>query len=204
LSNPGATPKRRIPGVGWERRGDPQDQSLSAWLRRLKGLVGRPMRLEAVDGHVRLVVVERRRGTRNPHAASLQEGLSELGTRLLAQDPEEAAHTMRHLVFVYDELARKGWAGVEKQSSRVLGKALMQAKMLFDAEPSPVLGPVLDRLRASAAAARAREERSAAVRAAQPDEAIQVREVSYEEFRETEMGWVGTLPCGLEPDASSK
>jgi hypothetical protein len=190
--------------VGWDRRADPDDQSVAGWLRRLKGLVGRKMRLATVDGHVRLVVVERRRRARSGDEPSLQEGVCELGERLLAQDPEEAAHTMRHLVFVYDELGRKGWAGVDKQASRVLGKALMQAKMLFDAEPSPVLGPVLDRLRASAAAARTREERSAAMRAAQSDNSMQVREVSYEEFRETEMGWVGTLPCGLEPDASSK
>jgi len=201
LPNAHATSKRRIPGVGWERRGDPHDHSLSAWLRRLKGLVGRPMRLETGEGHVRVVVVERRRGVRIGHAASLEEGLSELGTRLLAQDPEETAHTMRHLVFVYDELSRKGWAGVEKQSSRVLGKALMQAKMLIDADESAALALLMERLRACAAAALRREDPSATAHRPRQDDSMLVSEVSYEEFRETEMSWVGTLPCGLEPEA---
>ena len=85
------------------------------------------------------MLVERRRS----HAADLSSSLSELraqlNTRLLSHAQAQAQYAMRHLVFVLRELARAGWTGVGALPKHVQEKALFQAEMLANEEPSPLL-----------------------------------------------------------------
>ncbi len=167
-------------------------------LRWLRGLLSRPLALERRGLQWHVVLGERRRKPGVERAPTLAEVNEELHGRLLAQDVEHAARVMRHLVFVHDELCRRGWRGVETLPAKVLGKALVQVQMLAQDGSSPVMAHIVERLQQIHVGAQAREERRA--RAQTDGGRVEVREVSAEEFAETERSWLGTMsPAAVPP-----
>jgi hypothetical protein len=174
-----------------ERRG-----TAGGSLQKMRGLLARPLAVERRAGQLQVVLVERRAAA--PTAQALREALRE---RLPAQRHRDAARVMRHLVAVHDALGRKGWASVEALPARVLGKALMQAEMLADAEASPVLDLIVQRLRVCQLAAEAREQRLASAQDTEP--AVLITEASHEEFEAMARSWVGELPRPPRPSGGA-
>lgn len=173
----------------------------SAPLRRLKGLLVRPIALERRDGKMQLVLKERRRA--QPAAdegdvATPSQLCSELSARLLAHETEQTVKTMRHLMFVHDVLQSKGWLGVAAMSARVLTEALDQLEALVADEPSQPMDQLLARLRPLQRAAELRDERDARYGtdfAVGSD--LVVSESDFTEFETVERDWTETVPAGL-------
>jgi hypothetical protein len=163
-------------------------------LRRLKALLSRPRRIERHGHRLQLVLVERRRPAPERHALSLAALRADLRERLLAYRHDHAAHVMRHLAFVHDELGRSGWPGVAALPIRVISKALVQLDMLVSRQGSARLSLLAERLRTLHDAAERRGRRT--VRPAMPDLApnLEVSEATHEEFEEMQRSWVGTMP----------
>jgi hypothetical protein len=178
-----------------ERRSAPGAKGLGAALRRVKGVLARPVRLQLRGGQLHVVLVDRRSAASADVPLAVAQLRAELGERLLAQPPE-AAQVMRHLVLVHDELGRKGWAGVEALPLALIGKALVQAEMLAGREPSAALGALVERLRALKVAAEIRAERRMRL-CAEAGAAVEVSEASRDEFEATERAWTGTVPAAL-------
>jgi hypothetical protein len=177
-----------------ERRSPRGRPGSLSWMR---GLLGRPLALERRDGKLHMTLLDRRRSPAEIEAQALEQLRHEVQTRLLAHEVDHAARVMRHLVFVHDELGRKGWAGVAEMSSDVLGKALVQVDMLGSDERSGLLREMADRLRLLKVAAEVREERRPPQAQAPADGVVEISETTHEAFQETERSWVGTLPPGL-------
>ncbi len=217
-----STPRRRKrPAV--ERRADP---ATAGSLHQLKGLLARPIGLEQRAGRWHVVLVERRVTPEVAAPPTLTQQRTELRARLMAHRIDHAELVMRHLVFVHDELGKRGWPGVEALPAALLGKALVQAKLLVSDDPSPAMVSLIDRLRLVRAGAELREERAATreresqwqAAAAQPIPEPQdkaparrheaapgpdtvVSEATHEEFEEVERSWVEAPPPGaVEPD----
>ncbi len=190
-----------------ERRAPRGKPGSLSWIR---GLMGRPLALERRDGKLHMTLVERRRSAAELEAQALEQLRHELQTRLVAHDVGHAARVMRHLVFVHDELGRKGWAGVAQMSSQVLGKALVQVEMLGSAERSRPLRQMADKLRLLKVAAEVRQEQQERdpQQAPQPQAPaageVEVSESTHEAFEASERSWVGTLPPGLTRDDSRR
>lgn len=176
---------------GVERRG-PLGSTGS--LRWLKGLLGRPVALQRRNGKLHMVLVDRRRPAEAQRVQAMEKLRDELRTRLLGHEHAHAAQAMRHLVFVHDELGRRGWAGVEAMPPRVLRKALVQAQMLHDHEASTPLARMIDRMRVLLVAAELREERRERTAREVAGEQLEVSETTHEEFEAMERSWVGTVP----------
>jgi hypothetical protein len=217
-----AKPRRhKQPAV--DRRADPATASS---LHQLKGLLARPIGLERRAGRWHVVLVERRVKAAADLPATPSQMRSELRARLLAHRIDHAAEVMRHLVFVHDEMGKRGWPGVEALPAPLLGKALVQAKMLASEDPSPALSTFIDRLRLVRAGAELREERAATrAREAQASAAMPlvplgaeahdgpssrpgqppagpdtvVSEATQEEFEEVERSWVEEPRAGAAP-----
>jgi hypothetical protein len=170
-------------------------------LRWLRGLLSRPLVLERRGLQWHLVLGDRRQAASVGRPPKLDEVNEELRSRLMAQEVDHAARVMRHLVFVHDELCRKGWRGVEQLPAAVLGKALVQAQMLASDEASPLLLHIIDRLHLVHVAAQLREERKAHL-LAEGRARVEVSEATQEEFDETERSWLGTMsPAVIAPRA---
>jgi hypothetical protein len=182
-----------------ERRASRGKPGSLSWLR---ALMGRPVCLQRRDGKLHVTLVDRRRSPAELEAQALKQLRQELQTRLVDHDVSHVASVMRHLVFVHDELGRRGWAGVAALPSGLLGKALAQAAMLESQESSPLLAEMLNRLQLLKVATQVSEEgRPASPHAAgtQADDVsdVEVSESTHEEFNETERSWVGILPPEL-------
>lgn len=195
-------------------------------LRRLKGLMSRPLGLQRRDGQLRLVLVDRRRTDRPDRPPTLEDLRAELGDRIMAHEATHAAHVMRHLVQVHEALGGGGWRGVEALPAEVLHKALAQAELLASAETSPAILQVVERLRLTKVAADLREERQAQARlkaelsaqreaatpaAAHRAQALhlppdssgpEVSETTAEDYEDTNRRWVDTVQP--EPEPGSK
>jgi hypothetical protein len=185
-------------------------------LRWIKSILARPLTLERRADGLHVTLVERRRSPEVIQAESMARLREELQQRLLAQEHEHVDRTMRHLVFVHEVLGRHGWPGLQAMESRVLRRAGVQLKMLLEHEPSPRLARFVDKLRLLQAGAEAREERLQASGAATgsakagppelderdvtraPAHAIEVSEVSAEEFHESQRIWDATAPAELD------
>ncbi|HET7528047.1 MAG TPA: hypothetical protein VFK10_19050, partial [Burkholderiaceae bacterium] len=141
-----------------DRRAAPGEAGTS--LRKLKGLLGRPIGLEHREGKLRVVLTERRRPRAPDEPPSLSQLCAELRARLLAHEHAEV-QTMRQLIVVHDALDRRGWAGIEGMSAQVLAKAIAQAEALAAEEPSPHMDMLLEGLRPLQKAAWLREQREA-------------------------------------------
>lgn len=162
-------------------------------LSKLGSLLNRPLSVQRQGTRLRVVPIERRREPSADRPPPLEQLRLELRARLLAQPHEHTARVMRHLVFVHDELGRKGWTGVEALPSQVLGKALLQAEMLDSEEPSPGLKAIVDRLRLLRLAAELREESRPRRPEAELDTRPEVSDATHEEFEEVERHWASTL-----------
>ena len=192
---PGA-PRAPAPAQGSQRRADPGEPG--SWMRQVLGFARKPAVVPAAEP------------ARPPRApvlpADVVELREELGALLLDFEQDHAAHTMRHLVVVHDELGRGGWPGVEALPARVLAKARVQAEMLASREPSINLADFVERLQLVEIAAGVRDgdEPPIAEPAVPPEEElaemarfVEVSDTSFEEYELMERSWVGTVPSGL-------
>ena len=169
-------------------------------LRKLKGMLNRPLGVERRDGKLQVVLTERRRARPADEKPSIALLCAELSARLLAHEANEAAQTMRHLILVHDALERKGWIGIEGMSSLVLARAIEQAMMLAREEPSPHMDMLIEGLRPLNAAATLREQREARVHEMRLGDNVEVSESDYADFEDAEQDWSeGTMPIGLVP-----
>jgi hypothetical protein len=181
--------------------GSPAARGTPDPLRRLKSLLVRPFKLEWQGRRLRLVLVERRRARPVDQPPSLEQLRSDLQARLIAQEYDSSGPVMRHLGLVHDELGRRGWAGIELLSSRVIGLALVQAEVLAAQEPMPSLAIVIDRLRVLKVAVALREERASQLRNLPSDSILEVSEATREEFEQSELSWARSVPATPElPD----
>jgi hypothetical protein len=182
-----------------DRRADPKSGEAHGPLRQLKSALRRPVALQWQNGQPRVVLVERRKARRTDEPSSPQQLCEELRARLLAQAPEETAKLLRYLVLVHEALSKNGWIGVAALPLVVLGKALRQAEMLSQEDPSAALNEIIEHLQALHTAAV--EHREASIDSSQEDaeEHVEVSETSYQEYEELERSWVRTSPSDLAP-----
>ena len=184
--------QRAAPG-GNDKRGS------LGWVRN--GL-GRSIGLEQRRNKLHVVLIDPRRGpAADPPQSPLLQMRAELRTRLLVHDP--ATQTVRNLVFVHEALGRSGWSGVEALPRPVMGKALVEAEMLDNQDPTPLMAMLIERLREIGVAAdeRAEHERAEQEELLQEFERPEVAEASettFDEYERMERSWVGTVPAGLE------
>ena len=169
-------------------------------LKKLKGVLSRPLSVERRDGKLQVVLAERRRARPANERPSIALLCAELSARLLAHEVNEAAQSMRHLILVHDALERKGWPGIEGMSSLVLARAIEQAMLLAREEPSPHMDMLIEGLRPLNAAAALREQREARVQEMRLGENVEVSASDYADFEDAEQDWSeGTMPLGLVP-----
>lgn len=180
-----------------ERRSGQRSQAAGNPLKRLKGALSRPVKVEWRNGQPQVVLVERRKGPRLDRTQAHM--CSELGARLLTQGVDETSKLLRCLVIVHDKLSRKGWEGVGALPAAVLAKAIMQAEMLAAEEPSPALTQLATQLGGLHTSAVAREEAAKAERGFDAQARVEVRETSFNEFEEAERSWTRTMPSDLAP-----
>ncbi|HEX6018580.1 MAG TPA: hypothetical protein VFZ28_10805 [Burkholderiaceae bacterium] len=167
-------------------------------LRKLKGLLGRPLGIERREGKLQLVLAERRRPRPADEPPSLSQLCAELSARLLAHEHGEV-QTMRHLILVHDALDRRGWIALESMSALVLAKAIEQAEALAAEEPSPHMDMLLEGLRPLHVAADLRDLRDSRMQDFRVGDNLQVSESDFAEFEDCETNWSGTVPIGLVP-----
>jgi hypothetical protein len=167
-------------------------------LRKLKGLLGRPLGIERREGKLQVVLTERRRQRPADEPPSLSQLCAELSARLLAHEHTEV-QTMRHLVLVHDALERRGWTALESMSALVLAKAIEQAEQLAAEEPSPHMDMLLEGLRPLHIAADLRDMRDSRMQDFRVGDNLEVSESDYAEFEDCETNWAGTMPVGLVP-----
>jgi len=141
-------------------------------LRKLKGLLGRPLGIEKRDGKLQVVLTERRRRRPADEPPSLSQLCAELSARLLAHEHSEV-QTMRHLV--------------------------LQAEALAAEEPSPHMDMLLEGLRPLQVAADLRDQRDSRMQDFRVGDNLEVSESDYAEFEDCETNWSGTIPVGLVP-----
>ena len=187
-----------------DRRAAPGSKGPASSLRWVKGALGRPLGLERRGSQLHVVLVDRRRKPAAEQPLSISHMRAELQVRLLAHEHGQAAHVMRHLVYVHDELGRKGWPGVEALPGQVVGKALVQAEMLASEESSASLVAIIERLRLLKAAADVREERKLQARSQDAEGKLDVSEATQEDFEMTKRHWAGTEPDGVAPANADK
>ena len=180
-----------------DRRRAP-DAKGSAPLRKLKGLLGRPIGLERREGKLHVVLTERRRPRPANEPPSLSQLCAELSARLLAHEASEV-QTMRHLILVHDALDRRGWGAIEGMSALVLAKALEQAEALALEEPSPLMDMLIEGLRPLQTAADLRDQRESRLQDFRVGDNLEVTESDFADFQAVETNWVGTVPAGLVP-----
>jgi hypothetical protein len=167
-------------------------------LRKLKGLLGRPIGLERRDGKLHVVLTERRRQRPADEPASVSQLCAELSARLLAHESSEV-QTMRHLILVHDALERRGWTALEGMSALVLIKAIEQAEALAAEEPSPHMDMLIEGLRPLHIAADLRDQRESRQQDFRLGDNLEVSESDYADFEDVESNWTGTVPAGLVP-----
>lgn len=177
----------------FDRRAPDTGNDTAGSLRKVKGALGRPMRLERRNGQLHIVFVERRRTPLADQAPMLAKVRADLGARLADLVDTPAARLMRHLGLVSAELDRKGWPGVQSLPGSVLDKALEQAEMLASEEPSDLLAIFIERLRLLKVAAEVREERQSGSLKDLNDAALVVSEATQEEFEASQRSWESSL-----------
>jgi hypothetical protein len=173
-------------------------------LRRVKGLLGRPIGVVRRGVQWHLVIVDRRNPSSLALPPSLMQLRAELRARLLGHANDSAAIVMRHLALVHDELGQRGWAGVEALPSKVLGKALVQTQMLASEEASSSLTMLIERLRSLQVAAELREERATRPGNSDNPGQVEVSESTHEDYEESKRSWFGTLAPGSRPPEVDK
>ena len=126
----------------------------------------------------------------------VMQQIAEIGARLLIHDP--STQPVRHLFILHDELRRGGWQQVEKLPPKVVERALTEAEILEDSEPSPLLTTIVSELRELKAAADAQAAREAAEADWEVPQMPEVSDTNFDDYEMTERSWAGTIPAGLE------
>ncbi len=193
-----------------DRRAGPGALAIVRSLRRLKGLLSRPLGLARRNGGWRVVFVERRKGPPVDVPPGTAPAPAPVPARVVAIDeharlctelrgllrrhagPEDTAG-LHHLAMVHEALLRKGWAGVEALPAPVLGQALNQAQRLGRRQPAAALDQVVDRLRQLLRAADQKSGRDLQQPPTAAAGELLVSEASAEEYDETHRSWFGTL-----------
>jgi hypothetical protein len=190
MGSPPATGKMPV----GDRRAVPNTSRGGRTLRRLRGLLTRPLgvRLQGIDVH--FVLVERRRPHASEPSLSPSALRAELQTRLLNHTQAEARYAMRHLMFVLRELERTGWAGVQALPMHVRDKALVQADMLAHEAPSPALLGIVERLRLPHCGIGTQAVADLTLLDFKAHKHIEISEATFEDFEQMERGWISTLP----------
>lgn len=170
----------------FDRRAPRGRPGLAGLLKRLRGLLARPVRVERRGLQLHLEVVERRRARGPFRPASELRLIDELESCLVAIDGEPAALAMRQLVRVHEALRRKGWSAVETMSARDLGRAALQCELLGGVADSAALPVIAERLRLMQVGATQREERLRQLQRAASEGGTVVAEVSFEDYCEQE------------------
>ena len=194
-SSPGRKGSRQMPLK--DRRAAPDGKGGGS-LRKLKGLLARPLGLERRNGKLHVVLTERRRQRPADELPSLSQLCAELSARLLAHETSEV-QTMRHLILVHDALERRGWTAIESMSALVLAKAIEQAEALAAEEPSPHMDMLIEGLRPLHVAADLRDLRDSRMQDFRVGDNLEVSESDFADFEEVETNWAGTVPAGLVP-----
>lgn len=189
-------PGRKMPFK--DRRAAAGAKTTGGSLKNLKGMLGRPMKLQMHEGRLQMVLVERRRAPAADQPLLLSQVCAELRALLLAQEAA-ATQTMRHLVLVHDTLGSRGWPAVGALKGSVLRRALVQAEMLASVESSPALETVIEQLRPLADAAHQREGSGSRQQEFAAGDSLEVSESTYAEFEKMERSWIGTIPSQLTP-----
>jgi hypothetical protein len=182
-----------------DRRAQPGANGAAGSLRKIKGALARPIALERREGKLHLVLAERRRARPAGDEPSIAHLCAELSARLLAHEADQAARTMRELIFVHDALERKGWAGVAALAPMVLGKALEQLDQLADNEASPAMALLVGGLQPLHRSALMRETRESLAHDFRVGDNLEVSESDFADFEDAEQDWVATLPADLVP-----
>lgn len=158
---PPAQAKRAASQRSTERRKERRaPESGPGTLRWVKGLLGRPVRLERRDGGVHLALVERRRSPEIIEAEERERLCARLRRRL-REHAEVHPVPLRLLVGLHNTLLRGGWPAVEQLSSATLAKLRVQFALLMEGVPPNTLSGMAQRLQLLQAAAEAREDRAA-------------------------------------------
>ena len=184
-----------------ERRLQRDARVLQRVARALQGWMRRPIGIYRVDGRWRAGLVERRRTPDD--ARALRAIVDDLQERLLAQDPDFAADRLDQLLQVHDQMRLHGWAGVAALPEAVRARALFQARMLARTTPSAPMTMLIDRLGASRPAPASPAQPSASMHDGSyvhDEAALEVSELSAEEFEASQRGWLDTMPP-LHPTA---
>ena len=177
----------------------PKRRSLE-WVREV---LGRQIRLEVgrKQPPARAAAGEKKREDKRevdeavPMSLVMQQ-CAEIGARLLIHDP--ATQPVRHLFILHDELRNGGWERVEKLPLKVIDRALTEAEILEDSEPSPLLTTIVSELRELKAAADAQAAREAAEADWEVPQMPEVSDTNFDDYEMTERSWAGTIPAGLE------
>ena len=178
------------------RRPAGNEENAAGSLRKLKGALGRPLKLERRDGQLRVVLVERRRAAPT-EAESLETRIASAVRERLARDGG-GAHGQ--FAIVGEKFAQEGWPGIATLPPKVLDRAIDQAEALVREQASVPLALFADRLRQIKAVVESRESRRSVKRTAPAAaESVIVTEVSQEEFDALQRSWAGTEPGGLGP-----
>lgn len=182
-----------------DRRAAADERGAVVSLRKLKSLLVRPLSVERRNGKLQVVLAERRRNrpVQDSQAPTPPQLCAELRDRLLANEADQAARTMRQLVFVHDMLERKGWPGIASMSGRVLAEAIDQVEALAGEEPSALLDHLVEQLRPMQAAATLRELSDSRLQDFDVGTNLTVSESDFAEFEDAERDWSGTVPAGL-------
>lgn len=133
----------------------------------------------------------------DPAAERVRAQRAELRARLLVHDP--ATQVVRNLYTVHNALRQHGgWPGVEALPAKVIGRALAEAEILAQVEPSDLLESIMACLRDALAASERREADEALAsdwaRAPMPE----VSDTNYDEYELMERSWAGTVPARLQ------
>ena len=126
----------------------------------------------------------------------VMQQIAEIGARLLIHDP--STQPVRHLFILHDELRRGGWQQVEKLPPKVIDRALTEAEIIEDSEPSPLMTTIVSELRELKAAADAQAAREAAEADWEVPQMPEVSDTNFDDYEMTERSWAGTIPAGLE------
>lgn len=167
-------------------------------LRKFKGALGRPLALERRDGHLRVVLVERRRAA-GAEAQPLEARISAALRAHLARTAGSKGSNNEQLDVVSAKFDDGSWPGIASLPAKLLGKAIVQAEALAREQSSDLLALFVDRLRQIKTVVETREDRRPARRQAHDSASVIVTEVSHEEFEALQRSWSGTVPGGLGP-----
>jgi hypothetical protein len=179
------------------RKVDPVPQAKRRPLGWVRAVLGRSIKVEQRKSQPHVALVGPKREPEADKTMSLvQQQCAEIGARLFVHDPTTQA--VRHLSIVHDELHSGGWERVEALPFKVIDRALTEAEILGNEEPSPLLTTIIAELRDQKATAEMRAAQEAAEAEGGKPLVPEVSDTNFDEYELMERSWAGTIPAGLE------